>query len=142
MKIYTGYFARVKQYRESGLFTISIARFNKYYQGASLKLLAPTPEMIHEPEKTYIPKYQLILSRLNKQGIIDELTRLSGGKDCILLCYEKPEDFCHRQLVAKWLGENCEGEYKQVKNQQADLFPVDTQKKQTDKIEPRSVHDL
>ena len=122
MKIYTGYFARVKQYREAGLITISIARFNKYYSGASLKLLAPTPEMIHEPESTYIPKYQSILSKLSKQGIIDELSRLSEGRDCVLLCYEKPTDFCHRQLVAKWLGNDCAGEFETVKKEQPSLF--------------------
>jgi uncharacterized protein (DUF488 family) len=111
LKIYTGYFARVNQYRQAGLVTISIARFNKYYSGASLKLLAPTAEMIKEPEKTYIPKYYSILSKLSKEGILKEIERLSEGKDCILLCYEKPTDFCHRQIVAKWLGIACSGEY-------------------------------
>jgi hypothetical protein len=115
MKIYTGYFAKISRYRLVGLTTISIARFNKYYSGASLKLLAPSVEMIHEPESIYIPKYQLILSRLSKQGIIDEILRLSGGKDCILLCYEKPTDFCHRHLVAKWLDDSCSGEYDYIK---------------------------
>ena len=105
MKIYTGYFAKIKSYREKGLITISIARFNKYYSGASLKLLAPTSEMIREPENTYIPKYNDILSKLSKKGIYDEIKRLSNGNDAILLCYEKPGDFCHRNLAAKWLSE-------------------------------------
>jgi hypothetical protein len=111
MKIYTGYFAKLNQYRKVGLITISIARFNKYYYGAELKILAPTPEMIHEPELPYIPKYNLILSRLNKEQIISQIRSLSDGKDCILLCYEKPSDFCHRHLVAEWLGNYCHGEY-------------------------------
>ena len=111
MKIYTGYFAKQKQYVANGLIPVSIARFNKYFSGASLKLLAPSAEMIHEPESTYIPKYENILSKLNKEGIIKELERLTNGKDCILLCYEKPSDFCHRQLVSKWLGSSCLGEY-------------------------------
>jgi uncharacterized protein (DUF488 family) len=106
MKIYTGYFAKIKQYREKGLVTISIARFNKYYSGVSLKLLAPTAEMIYEPESFYIPKYKLILSKLNPSLILKEIEILSGGKDCILLCYEKSGDFCHRRLVAKWIEEN------------------------------------
>ena len=28
------------------------------------------------------------------------------NKDIALVCYEKPSDFCHRHLVAKWLKEN------------------------------------
>jgi uncharacterized protein (DUF488 family) len=24
----------------------------------------------------------------------------------VLLCYEKPDSFCHRHLVAKWFNEN------------------------------------
>ena len=26
--------------------------------------------------------------------------------DIALLCYEKPDDFCHRHLVADWLNKN------------------------------------
>lgn len=115
MKIYTGYFAKVSQYRAAGLVTINIARFNKYYSGASLKLLAPSAEMIHEPESIYIPKYHSILNKLNKSGIINHIKTLSVNKDCILLCYEKPTEFCHRQLVAQWLGDFCSGEYGYIK---------------------------
>jgi len=123
MKIYTGYFARVKQYREAGLVTISIARFNKYYSGASLKLLAPTAEMIHDAENLYIPKYKNILSKLNPSGIVDEIKNLSDGKDCILLCYEKPTDFCHRKLVAKWLNDSLQIEVKEfVVKKELSLF--------------------
>ncbi|NTV02456.1 MAG: DUF488 domain-containing protein [Chlorobiaceae bacterium] len=25
------------------------------------------------------------------------------GEDVVLLCFERPSDFCHRQLVSKWL---------------------------------------
>lgn len=28
------------------------------------------------------------------------------GKDICLICYEKPNDFCHRHLVADWFREN------------------------------------
>lgn len=111
MKIYTGYFAKINQYRQADLVTISIARFNRYYSGKSLKLLAPTAEMIKDPENIYIPKYNSILSKLSREGILKEIERLSDGKDCILLCYEKPSDFCHRRLVAKWLGDSCLGEW-------------------------------
>jgi len=105
MKIYTGYFAKAKQYNEAGLVTISIARFNRYYSGASFKQLAPAAEIIHLPEDQYKPIYSKQLSLLSKEGVYNQIKQLSGGKDCILLCYEKPGDFCHRHMVASWLAD-------------------------------------
>lgn len=122
MKIYTGYFAKIKQYKNAGLVTISIARFNKYYTGPSLKLLAPSADIIKDPEIIYKPKYEEQLKKLSKQGILEEINKLSKGMDCILLCYEKPSDFCHRQIVAKWLGNKCIGEFGQTKILQKTLF--------------------
>lgn len=103
MKIYTGYFAQINKYKSAGLVPISIARFNRYYSGASMKLLAPSAEIIHLKEDEYRPIYETQLSKLSKAGILSEIKKLSNGKDCILLCYEKPSDFCHRRLVAEWL---------------------------------------
>jgi hypothetical protein len=55
---------------------------------------------------------------LNADKVIDDLNMLilkdginCKGKDIALVCYEKPEDFCHRHLVAEWLkkfGYCCE----------------------------------
>jgi uncharacterized protein (DUF488 family) len=45
---------------------------------------------------------------------MEDLQRITGIDDLnkvILICYEKPSDFCHRHLVAKWFienGINCE----------------------------------
>jgi uncharacterized protein (DUF488 family) len=117
MKIYTGYFAKNKEYQKAGLFQISIARFNKYFNGVKLPALAPTAEMIHEPKRTYVPKYRKILSRISVEQVVNEIKKASGGKDVVLLCYEKPTEFCHRQLVATWLGEYCEGEYQKKESE-------------------------
>ena len=46
----------------------------------------------------------LSIKRLWK--VIQELTALGGGHDVILLCFEKPGEFCHRHLVAQWLKSN------------------------------------
>ena len=44
---------------------------------------------------------------LNANRVLEELKALSGGAENIaLVCYEKPEDFCHRHLVANWFREN------------------------------------
>lgn len=55
-----------------------------------------------------------VLNLLDAKTIYEELSKMSGGKDIVLICYEKPSDFCHRHLVAKWLAKNgipCEEYY-------------------------------
>ena len=62
-----------------------------------------------------------VLETLNPNDIIKELMlmahnykSLNYAPHIVLLCYEKPADFCHRHLVAQWLIQNgfeCE-EYK------------------------------
>jgi uncharacterized protein (DUF488 family) len=45
--------------------------------------------------------FELLESRkLDPHKIVEEL-----GEDAVLLCYEKPGDFCHRRLVAAWIKE-------------------------------------
>jgi len=41
--------------------------------------------------------YKEVLSKLNAQEVYDEL-----GHDAILLCWEMPNEFCHRHIVAGW----------------------------------------
>lgn len=45
-----------------------------------------------------------ILSILNPVDVIKDIVKLSNKQDVCLLCYETPEKFCHRHLVAKWLN--------------------------------------
>ena len=49
-----------------------------------------------EYEESYRKK---VLARLDPQKIYDTL------KDYVLLCWEKPGDFCHRRIVSAWLKE-------------------------------------
>jgi hypothetical protein len=85
--------------------------------------LAPTPELLKtykdpnaailfDLQRYYISNYFDQLMVLDAQAVWDELHQLANGAEPILLCYEKPGDFCHRRLVAKWfeveLGELVE----------------------------------
>jgi len=45
-----------------------------------------------------------VLKPLIPLSVVNELEQMSGGKDIALVCYEKPENFCHRHIVADWLG--------------------------------------
>lgn len=58
-------------------------------------------------EDSYIQMYNgQVLARLNPGGVVKMIEQLSGGRDCALLCYEKPGDFCHRHLIADWLNKS------------------------------------
>ena len=52
-----------------------------------------------------------VLSKLNAYSVIMDLKHLCNKSlwddvDICLICYEKPDDFCHRHLVAYWLIQN------------------------------------
>ena len=58
-------------------------------------------------EDEYIRRYyEEVLDNLNQYDIIGIIRRISMtniGRDIVLLCYESPDEFCHRRIVAKWL---------------------------------------
>lgn len=107
--IYTGRFSEVKKYEQEGIIPISIAGYApNYYKGIQFKTLAPKYDWWkewhdkHLSNDWYKEKYQeTVLNKLNPKVIANRLQAF--GKDVILLCYERPGEFCHRRLVADWL---------------------------------------
>lgn len=77
----------------------------KGYRGRTYQKLAPTRQMLKiQSEETYTEMFTThILSRLNPEQVAQEL-----GDGSIMLCWEKPGEFCHRRLVAEWM-ENALG---------------------------------
>ncbi|MDD5092806.1 MAG: hypothetical protein PHV74_00275 [Dehalococcoidia bacterium] len=56
----------------------------------------------HRSEAEYTRLYQsLVLAKLDPKVVAEEL-----GDGAIMLCWEKPGEFCHRRLVAEWLESN------------------------------------
>ena len=122
--MFTGYFAKTKQYLKAGLVPVSIATINpKWWTGLSYSKLSPGKDILYKWKyssfKDDTQKFtslfkQKVLKRLDMDTVVyelEKLTKVSSSK-IILLCYETSHDFCHRHLVAKWLG-NCE-EYTEV----------------------------
>lgn len=75
------------------------------YSGRIYKKLAPSETLIRDwkcgdlsQEDYEIRYYKECLSMLDPVTVYDEL-----GESAILLCYEKPNEFCHRHLVANWI---------------------------------------
>lgn len=110
MKIYTSYYAKARKIPED-IVRVSIAgKAPDWYTGLEYKNIAPKIGFFLEWKKNkdnnyYIEHYNTeVLKNLNAKRVYLDLERLSNGKDCVLLCYEKPNDFCHRHLVAEWLS--------------------------------------
>lgn len=110
--IYTSYFAKLRKI-PSNIISIAIcAKSPDWYKGQEYKKLAPKYDFFMKWKKNHNNNYYIkcfyeqVLSNLDPKDLVAYLYQLSDGKDIVLVCYEKPGDFCHRHLVADWLNKN------------------------------------
>jgi len=94
-----------------GITPISIAQGEpKGLDILNYKKLAPPWSLIneykHSKDRTIYTRtyFETVLNKLNQFNVIAELLLLALATDVAILCYEKPDDFCHRHLVADWLN--------------------------------------
>ena len=131
MKIYTSYFANLKNLEKEDIFPIGICCYPpKWFNGPNLGAIAPTPDILEkyksshaEYEKRY--KAEVLSIFKDVSTLINKISYISGGKDVALCCYEKPSDFCHRHIVAKWLEEQAGIEVKEFeKTEEMKMEPL------------------
>ena len=131
MKIYTSYYGRTKKLIKNNILPISISLFKPKYLKDDikneLKYLAPRYNILKMEVPEYVPNYTNILKRFSAKKVIEEIKQITKGKDCALMCYERPEDFCHRHMVSEWLSKNTEFEViewsgEEKESSQVDLF--------------------
>lgn len=117
--IYTSYFAKLKSLPDN-IVPISICgKPPDWYKGLQYKKLAPKYNFFMKWKENHDNDYyikcfnQQVLSRLDAVDVVLDLFDLLdengfdiGDKNIALICYEKPDDFCHRHLVANWLNKN------------------------------------
>ncbi len=110
--IYTSYFAKLKSLPDN-IIPISICgKAPDWYKGLQYKKLAPKYDFFMKWKENHDNEYYIkcfneqVLDKLNVEDVVSELVDLHSGIDIALICYEKPTDFCHRHLVAKWLNDN------------------------------------
>ena len=124
--IYTSNFSTwVLHKLPKGARAISIAgRAPDWYTGEQYKILAPKYWFYKKYKEDGDSNYYTlmynteVLGGLNAREVIQILCNLVGygwyyhnihrdkDRHIVLLCYEKPDDFCHRHLVAEWLTES------------------------------------
>lgn len=115
MEIFTLYYAKMKKcMREYALVRISVSMPSWFPVNLpGIPELYPGWDLVNGikngsiTQEQYTQRYREHLATLNKGAIISRLKQISNayGKDTvILLCWEAPNKFCHRHLVAEWLG--------------------------------------
>ena len=114
--IYTSYFAKLKSLPEN-IIPISICgKAPDWYKGLQYKKLAPKYDFFMKWKEDHDNDYYIkcfnarVLSNLEASTTVLDLIELAYNDndrgDICLICYEKPNDFCHRHLVADWLNRN------------------------------------
>lgn len=110
MNVYTSYFAHVKHI-PSGIVPVSIAiKSVPGWRYPVYKKLYPTYNILYDYKHDgdtvrYRAVYGTdVLGKLTQEEVLADLSKLSDGKDVALICYEKSGAFCHRHIVAEWLG--------------------------------------
>lgn len=117
--IYTSYFGNLKNLSSDCVPIAICGKSPNWYTGLEFKKLAPKYNFFMEWKKNHDNDYYIehfnkeVLEPLNPNDIIKELLLMAHNyknpnytSHIVLLCYEKPSDFCHRHLVAQWLKEN------------------------------------
>ena len=134
MKIFTSYFGNSRKLKEAGVNMICVAIGKPRFIAGIPQMLnvCPTRYMVSGPcsREEYLKLYDRILASQDANQVVKQIEMLSGGKDVALCCYEKPGDFCHRHILAKWITENTGIEItefgvvekKEPKYEQASLF--------------------
>jgi len=105
---------------------VSISRgVPDYFRGPRYLVVAPRYEMLKMSWEEYDYEFGLILEKLDPEEVYRDLIQL-GGDDPILLCWEKPNERCHRRRVAEWLENAMIGieitEYGLARNQVLPYF--------------------
>lgn len=74
----------------------------RWYKGRRYMKLAPSWDLIKIKDQNIYRRlyYEEVLSKLDPHQVYEDL----GGPDAIMLCWESPGKFCHRRIVAEWMG--------------------------------------
>lgn len=117
MKTFTSYYGN-KQLASNRYFFVQVSNSapKGFQTDIVFKETIPDWDTLVKPYKEgrlndtdYIKKYE---AQLDKKAfevllILDTIIEQAHGKDIVLLCYERPENFCHRHILAKWLEKHA-----------------------------------
>jgi len=109
----TSYFANIKNIRTNHpdyiLVSISLNTTPELDRSVDFsdKRLSPTPFILNDykgnpNEIEYVKRFKAVLQNIDLNSILKEwASKYGANKKYILICYEKPSDFCHRHIIAE-----------------------------------------
>lgn len=133
--IYTSYFANIKKldgvcYAISGLIPsfyndLIVSKpniYKRYIEFAPKKYWWQKWKNGQLDNNQFVKLYQeTVLNQININDVLKQFNQYN--KDIFLLCYQKPNDFCHRHLICQWLNKNnIKCKQFQKEKQQLELF--------------------
>jgi len=99
--VFTSYWSNLRNI-PAGLVPVGISRYAPRWLRSADRprsdlRLAPAAATLKAPPAEYIAAFDAQLRQLDPREVFDSL-----GPSAVLLCYERPGEFCHRRLVAEW----------------------------------------
>ena len=109
--IYTSYYANVKNIDREKYYTAQISNSAPFSLDFKIDLFIPDWKNIVQPHKLMeitdeeFKERYINQLKLNKDKI-EELVKELQNKDkpTVLICYEKPDKFCHRFILAEFIN--------------------------------------
>ena len=126
--IYTGYYSKIKEYTDSGLTLLSISRTKPEFAKSCIDIpqLFPSDKILWDHKKgkiddmEYTSKYLAQLDDIGIDRIIKTIQIF--GDDVVLLCWESPEKFCHRHILANYINRNSDLVVEEFEKKELSLF--------------------
>lgn len=120
MAVYTSYFGMARRFPKERF--IKTAVCYKPIRGVGIwNNVVPDADLVFGMKRGEISKeyyeeqyYKMLLSR--KDWIAENIEFMRNGeKDIVLLCYEKPNDWCHRHILARFLKDQFDLDVQEYK---------------------------
>ena len=109
--IFTSYYAKAVKVSNAVKISIALSKPDFFRADATIPAFAPTFEILSEYKRTgnaevYTERFlELLRERdLEIQKRVAILEKISYNKNVLLCCWETPEKFCHRHILAEYVG--------------------------------------
>src|SRR5262249_39754562 len=97
--MFTSCFRNWKAVKASGLEPVAISRgLPAWFKGRQFEPLCPSRDMLQLADEEFDREYDRMLAQLDPRQVFEAL-----GDRTVLLCWEKPNQPCHRRNAAEWL---------------------------------------
>jgi len=122
MKIATSYFGKLRKLPSDHVPVAICGKMMFPWSGLRYTKLAPKIGFFTEWKKNHDNDFYIkhfneeVLATLDPITVYKEIAAFvnDDSKTAVLMCYEKPSDFCHRHLVAEWLSKGLSCEVKEL----------------------------